>query len=195
MNILARLEPRAAGAALLAAFFVLGCWPVAPDTGAGGTGGAGGSAGTLTGSDIQVCAAACQKLIACGAGLDLDACKNDCAATSNAALVACFRSVDASCNPLAACTLDAICQNNGSPAGSSSCSGAGACLIQCGGNVSQTCGCDCALGASPSVASSYYNVYVCSLVHCSFECGPSGDPASCESCLGNQCNTQTQACP
>lgn len=191
-----RFDPRAAIGAFLAAFVVLGCWQVTPGTGgSGGTGGAGGAAGNLEGTDIQVCAGACQKLVTCGAELDVDACKSDCIATQNASLVSCFRGVSATCDALASCTLDAVCLGSGAPQGSSSCSGAGTCLVQCGGDPSQTCPCDCALTASPGVASAYYNLLVCASIHCSYECGSSGDPTSCDSCLGTSCNAEAQACP
>ena len=196
MNKPSRFDPRVACGAFLATILVLGCWQV--DTGGGGSGAAGGSggaAGNLSGTDIQVCGAACAKLIDCGATLDLDACKSDCIAPANAALITCFRAVSATCDALSSCTLDIICQGNGAPAGNASCSGAGTCLVQCGGNVNGLCPCDCAVQASPAVASAYYNLFVCASIHCSYECGTSGDPASCESCLYTSCHAEAQNCP
>lgn len=193
-----KFDPRAALGAFFAAFVVLGCWQITPGNGGGGAGGSagtGGTAGVLEGTDIQVCAGACQKLIDCGAELDVDACKTDCASTQNANLVTCFRSVNATCDALASCTLDAVCLGNGAPQGNGSCSTAGTCLVACGGNPTATCPCDCALTASSGVASPYYNLLVCSLIHCSIECGTSGDPTSCDSCLGTSCKTEANNCP
>lgn len=194
MNKPSRFDLRIAAGAILATLLVLGCWQIPTDSSSGGGGGAGGSAGSLSGTDIQVCGAACQKLIDCGASLDLAACKNDCISPSNASLVTCFRGVSAACDPLAACTLDAICLGAG-PSGNAACSGAGTCLVQCGGSVSQTCACDCGAQASPTVASSYYNLFVCASINCSYECSSTGDPSSCETCLGSSCYTEAQACP
>lgn len=185
-------EARAFGGAVLAALLVIGCWHV--DTGTGGSGGTGGSTSDapLSGTDIQVCAGACQKLIDCGVELDLDGCKQSCIDPASAALITCLRGVNASCNPLASCVWAAIC--GAAPSGSASCSAVGQCGVNCAGSPSTACGCSCAAQASSGVSVNYYAVAVCSSVHCSFECGSSGDPGSCQSCIANQCGTAAGNC-
>lgn len=176
----------------LSSMVVLGCWQV--ETGAGG-GGAGGSSTTDTawsGTDLEVCGAACNKLIACGAELDVDACKQSCGDVSNAALASCFRSAGPSCDPLASCVWLAIC--GAAPSGASSCIATADCGALCGGSPSSACGCQCAAQAASSASSTYYAVAICANVHCTVECGSSGDPTSCQTCLTTSCATPLSKC-
>jgi hypothetical protein len=193
MNIFGEGAARAFGGAALAAVLVIGCWPVG--SGAGGSGGAGGTTTTdsaLEGTDIEVCAGACQKLIDCGVELSLDGCKQSCIDPSSAALITCLRGVSGACNPIASCVWVAVC--GAAPSGSASCSAVGECGVNCAGSPSTACGCSCAAQASPGVSVNYYAVAVCSSVHCSNECGASGDPGSCQGCLANQCGTAAGNC-
>ena len=184
---------RAVIGAALSATVLIGCWPV--ETGSGG-GGAGGSATTTdtawSGTDLQVCGAACNKLIACGAELDLDGCKESCADVSSANLVACFRSAGPSCNPLASCVWSALC--GAAPSGASSCAATADCALTCAGAPSSACGCQCEAQASPGIASNYYAVAICANVHCTLECGSSGDPGSCQGCLASSCADAMSKC-
>ncbi len=184
-------EARAFLGAALAAVLVIGCWPVETGTGGGGAGGS-TTVGPLTGTDIEVCAGACSKLIGCGAELSLDDCKASCIDPGSAALINCFRSVDAACNPLASCVWVALC--GAAPSGSASCAAARDCALGCAGTASTACGCSCAAQAGPGVAINYYAVAVCSNVHCSYECGVNGDPGSCQGCLASQCETASNNC-
>ncbi len=191
MRILGGGETRAFVGAALAAALVIGCWPVESGTGGGGAGGS-TAAGPLTGTDIQVCGGACDKLISCGVELNLDDCKASCIDPGSAALITCFRGVDAACNPLASCVWAAIC--GAAPSGSASCSAARDCALNCAGAASTTCGCSCAAQAASGVSVNYYAVAVCSNVHCGYECGVNGDPGSCQGCLASQCEAASSNC-
>ncbi|MEZ4311901.1 MAG: hypothetical protein R3F14_28050 [Polyangiaceae bacterium] len=154
-----------------------GCYR--PDTGGtGGTGGEGGSTGDdpLTGTDAQVCGAACSKLTVCGAELDQAGCKSDC--VSNATFINCFRQVESSCDFLAACVWGVVCGTGGIPNGSASCGEGQSCLISCSGNPSTSCGCACAGAVAQGSAMELYALAVCASVHCNYECSATtGDPS------------------
>jgi hypothetical protein len=193
-------EARVFGAAAAAVYLAIGCVPPGTTTGAGGEGGAGGAVGSTTtsvleGTDAQVCALGCQKLIECGAELDLDGCKQSCTSLGGGQVVSCFRGATLDCNPLASCALGAVCGSGGTPSGTASCGQAATCAVNCAGQQSGTCGCSCSGQAAPTVASDFYGVTTCSALHCSNECAAvGGDPSSCQTCLATSCAKAASHC-
>jgi len=186
-------------AALVALLVAAGCVPPETDTGAGGSGGAGsGGAGSgggtttgLSGTDAQVCGTACQTLIACGAELQQDGCKESCVNPASSGLVNCLRQVTTACNELALCVWGTVC---GPPGGGASCGEGQNCLISCAGNPAPGCGCSCVVQVDASLAINLYNLATCASARCSAECATTGDPASCQGCMANECATADGQC-
>lgn len=184
---------RVLASALVTTWIVVGCVPVDP-TASGGAGGEGGGATTtLEGTDAQVCGAACQSLLGCGADLDQTGCKTDCLDPANANLVTCFRNVDATCDSLATCVWRALCAGT-SPSGSGTCEAGQQCAVTCGGSPDLYCLCGCEGQLASNVSSEFYVLVTCLSVHCNIECGTGGDPVSCDSCIAGECSAADAQC-
>lgn len=180
---------KAPAIAAFAALAIAGCWRVDP-----GTSGGGGSGGdVLQGTDDEVCGGGCSTLIDCGIELDQAGCKDSCINAVTKSLVGCFRQVTATCDNLSSCVLSEVCSGN-VPSGSASCETGQSCLISCAGNPDPGCGCTCIPQVSPDQSAAIYALAVCANVHCSLECGTSGDPGSCQSCMANECETDDLGC-
>lgn len=179
---------RVLASALVTTWLVVGCVPVDP----GGAGGEGATT-TIDGTDLQVCGAACQTLIGCGADLDQTGCKDDCLSLENAPLVSCFRSTTATCDGLSSCVWSALC-SGATPTGSASCEAGQQCFVNCGGNPDPLCPCACQAQVSSNQAADVYALYVCIYSNCKHECGQIGDPVSCDSCITGECSPEDAQC-
>jgi hypothetical protein len=182
----------ALGLALSAAWLVLGC---VYDPGAlGEVGGSGGGTDTptnLAGTDLQVCGDACATLAGCGASLDQNQCKIDCA--NNPGVVTCFRSVTPACDPLASCVWSAVC-NGATPSGSQACGAGESCAIGCSDDNNPLCLCGCASQLRPDASAKFYALVTCLNMRCNPDCGLGGDMVSCDDCLASQCAPATAQC-